>query len=402
MVCLVALHIIATDAICTSNESSALHCSHMVTPDITNDTCLNSPIPCCDISTYIKHSSFTSNTIFCFLNGTHIIDLVEIPMLRIENGSNISLIGLGGLVQHSLRDKVNEYNFTSYEDDQNITFLQSSSVIECNSPFAFIFSNITDLKLLSITIQNCGTNVTSMIMPIQGVESFPNISSVAILMIHITNLIFGNTSVQNSTGLTFDDPDGNVSSSGIQIFIDNSSAGIAGNVLYGGNVAQCNFDCSTAPHYCDPNTYASLLDILYATTTLGQNNGNQSAMISSDAIGVFHCANDSVVFDTPLPISAYPGKKVNISIITIGQLYGASPDIVTYLKCDLMSCPNPNINFGVTNCTAPSLKTTDIQPTHQYCTNYTYLVTGNSNKAYEIGVMDCQFVLQKIYLSSIT
>ena len=68
-------------------------------------------------------------------------------------------------------------------------------------------------------------------------------------------------------------------------------------------------------------------------------------MISSDAIGVFHCANDSVVFDTPLPISAYPGKKVNISIITIGQLYGASPDIVTYLKCDLMSCPNPNIHF---------------------------------------------------------
>ena len=198
MVCLVALHIIATDAICTSNESSALQCSHMVTPDITNDTCLNSPIPCCDISTYIKNSSFTSNTTFCFLNGTHIIDLVEIPILRIENGSNISLIGLGGLVQHSLRDKVNEYNFTSYEDDQNITFLQSSSVIECKSPFAFIFSNITDLKLLSITIQNCGTNVT--MMPIQGIESFPNISSVAILMIHITNLIFGNTSVQNSTG----------------------------------------------------------------------------------------------------------------------------------------------------------------------------------------------------------
>ena len=685
-------------------------------------------------------------------------------MLRIENGSNISLIGLGGLVQHSLRDKVNEYNFTSYEDDQNITFLQSPSVIECKSPFAFIFSNITDLKLLSITIQNCGTNVKNTIMPIQGNESFPNISSVAILMIHITNLIFGNTSVQNSTGygvvginmlgysqlvgssfvgnnqyvknteltkyyyqnilcndgscatpsviyvttandgmirypggnaifiynhlknssqifslnintclftlgvddsislsaynvssfiatrrmgtglgvlcldlshsvpisitntvsyrnqaliganfnfqvaykgstiallnasstkgispfggscfyhtvdhpaleydnasfisfngcifspycssgdsvsvssvrslqvvdsqifgllfssrngiisiinsslqtmnciggilsvdgnvsvsnctfngayveiinanlevedsqftncqttavsmyysslqfrgnvsftnnftpsnggalylyfstvtfqamanitflnntaqgkggaiciiddplrakcrLTFDDPDGNLSSPGIQIFIDNSSAGIAGNVLYGGNVAQCNFDCSTAPHYCDPNNYASLLDIFVATTTLGQNNGNQSAMISSDATEVVHCANDSVVFDTPLPISAYPGKKVNISIITIGQLYGASPDIVTYLKCDLISCPNPN-NCDVTNCTSLSLKTTDIQPTHQYCTNYTYLVTGNSNKAYG---MLLSLVLTRAYLGNI-
>ena len=685
-------------------------------------------------------------------------------MLMIENGSNISLIGLGGLVQLSLREKVNEYNFTSYEDDQNITFFQSSSVIECKSPFAFIFRNITDLKLLSITIQNCGTNVNNTIMPIQGNESFPNISSVAILMIHITNLIFGNTSVQNSTGygvvginmleysqlvgssfvgnnqyvkntqltkyyyqdilcndgscatpsviyvttaidgmirypggnaifiynhlknssqifslkinsclftlgvddsislsaysdftlpiagrmgtglgvlfldlshsvpinitntmsyrnqaliganfnfqgaykgstisllnasstkgispyggscfyhtvdhpalvydnasfisfngcifsphcsssgsvsvfsvrslqvidsqifgllfssrngiisiinsslqtmnciggifsvdvnvsvsnctfngayveiinanlevedsqftncqttavsmyysslqlrgnvsftnnftpsnggalylylstvifqamanitflnntalgkggaiyiiddplrkkcsLTFDDPDGNLSSPGIQIFIDNSSAGIAGNVLYGGDVDRCNFDCSTAPHYCDPNTYVSLLYIFSVTTSLGQNNGNQSAMISSDAIGVFHCVNDGAVFDTPLSISAYPGKKVNISIITIGQLYGASPDIVTYLKCDLISCPNPNINC-VTNCTTPSLKTTDIQPTHQYCTNYTYLVTGNSNKAYG---MLLSLVLTRAYLGNI-
>ncbi|KAL5474673.1 hypothetical protein EMCRGX_G026656 [Ephydatia muelleri] len=381
MVCLVALQIIATDAICTSNESSALHCSHMVTPDITNDTCLNSPIPCCDISTYIKNSSFTSNTTFCFLNGTHIIDLVENPMLRIENVSNISLIGLGSLMHHSLRDKVNEYNFTSYEDDQNITFLQSLSVIECKSPFAFIFSNITDLKLLSITIQNCGTNVT--IMPIQGIESFPNISSVAILMIHITNLIFGNTSVQNSTGY------GVV---GINML---GYSQLVGSSFVGNNQYVKNTQL-TKYYYqdilCNDGSCATP-SVIYVTTaidgmirypaSLGQNNGNESAMISSDATGVFHCVNDSVVFDTPLPISAYPGKKVNISIITIGQLNGASPDIVTYLKCNLMSCPNPNINCGVTNCTSPSLKTTDIQPTHQYCTNYTYLVTEKRNKAYD-------------------
>ena len=757
MVCLVALHIIAMDAICTSNESSALHCSHMVTPDITNDTCLNSPIPCCDISTYIKYSSFTSNTTFCFLNGTHIIDLVDYSMLMIEEVSNISLIGLGGLMQHSLQDKVNEYNFTLHEDDQNITFFQSPSVIQCKSSFAFIFNNVTNLVLQNLTIQNCGGIVTSIILPIQGNDSFPNISSVAILMIHITDLTFENNSVQNSTGygfvginmlgysqligssfignnqyikntklrkhsyqnifcndgscatpsviyvttatdvninypggnaifiynhlkmsqtssleiesclfalgvddsialsesnyvpsgdrimgtglgvllflgssyavpiniintvsyrnqagmganfnfqetyessiislsnvsstrgispwiggafyysvdhpalsydtassitfygcnfssgclsggsidvqnvrslqviecrifgqlnaccrngtilinstilqtenciggikmmyynvgvsncsfngaglissrgtadvadslftncqttaisllysllqlrgnvsftynsatlnggalylllstvifyapanitflnnsalekggaiyitdepfitkcsLTFDDPNGNLTSPGIQIFIDNSSAGIAGNILYGGNVEECNFDCSTAPHYCDPNTYISLLDILYATATIGQNNGNQSAMISSDATGVFHCVNDSAVFDTPLPISAYPGTKVNISIITIGQLHGASPDIVTYLTCFI---PNTNAN-----CTTPSLKTIDLQPTHQYCTNYTYLVTGNWNKTYS---MLLNLILASAYLGKI-
>ncbi|KAL5474677.1 hypothetical protein EMCRGX_G026660 [Ephydatia muelleri] len=133
-----------------------------------------------------------------------------------------------------------------------------------------------------------------------------------------------------------------------------------------------------------------LRDILYATTTLGQNNGNQSAMISSDATGVFHCVNDSAVFDTPLPISAYPGKKVNISIITIGQLHGASPDIVTYLTCLI---PNTNAN-----CTTPSLKTTDLQPTHLYCTNYTYLVTGNWNKTYS---MLLNLILASAYLGKI-
>ena len=753
MVCLVALHIIATDAICTSNESSALHCSHMVTPDITNDTCLNSSIPCCDISTYIKYSSFTSNTTFCFLNGTHIIDLVDYSMLMIEEVSNISLIGFGGLVQHSLRDKVNEYSFTFYEDDQSITFLQSPSIIQCKSSFAFIFNNVTNLVLQNLTIQNCGGIVTNIIMPIQGNDSFPIISSVAILMISVTNLIFENTSLQNSTGygvvginmlgysqlvgssfvgnnqyvkntqltkyyyqdilcndgscatpsviyvtasddgivhypggnaifiynhltnssqihnlkiesclftlgmddsiplktfsaftilqpfyttmgtglgillflgssysvpinitntvsyrnqawcganfnfqeanensiisllnvtstrgispwngggsfyysvdhpalsydnmssitfngcifsspcspgislvvqnvrslhvtecaifgqlygccrngiititnsvlqtanciggiqmnaynisisncifngsglisnygtadvanslftncqssavslsysslqlrgnvsftynsapsnggalylyqsnvifqavanitfinnsallrggaiyiaedsigsncsLTFDDPDGNLSVPGIQIFIANSSAGVAGNVLYGGNIERCNFDCSKAPNYCDLNWQHSLIDIINAVTTYGLNNGNWSAMISSDATGVFHCVNDTAMFDTPLPISAYPGEKIHISIITVGQRYGASPDIVTYSKCDVMSCSSFNFYCGFTKCTTPSLKPTDVQPTHQYCTNYAYQVTGNSNKA---------------------
>ena len=56
-------------------------------------------------------------------------------------------------------------------------------------------------------------------------------------------------------------------------------------------------------------------------------------MISSDATGVYYCVNDTAVFDTQVPISAYPGEKVHIPIITVGQLYGASPDIVTY--CEL-------------------------------------------------------------------
>ena len=748
MVFLAALYIISIAAICNSNESSTLNCSHMVTPNITNNTCLNFKIPCCDISTYIKNSSFKSDTMFCFLNGTHIIDLVDYAMLVIENDSNITLIGLGVLVQHSLQEKVTEYNFTPYEDDQNISFLQSTSVIQCKSPFAFIFRNVKNLNLKNMTIQDCGADVTEIIINIQGNESFPIINSIAFLMISITNLMFENISVQNSTGygfvginmigdshligssfvgnnqhvkntqltnysynnnllcsndpcetpsviyvtrandwkiihpggnaifvydyiannyqipslniesclftlglddsiplssfnsssdaslgitlgtglgvfmlqessysvpininktvsyrnqawaganfyfleayersiihlwdvkssrglspgngggfyytvevpelnttrfvmfdrcmfkpdcspgntislqnvislrvteslifgqiyaccygsisinnsvfhnvncnggiqvsyynvflsnstfngaglvshhsnvnvadstftncqstaltmyfgelwltgniyfknnsaspnggalylylafitihapanitflnnsalerggaifitddpydqycsFTFHDPDGNLSFPGITIFIDYSLAGVAGNVLYGGDIELCTFNYSQVPHYNSDSKKA----IFKATTKIGQHNGNPSAMIGSATTAVYHCVNNIAMLDAPSPISAYPGNKVNISIIAVGQLYGASSDVVTYSKCDVISCPNLKINCVVENCTNQSLKATDLQPTNQNCTNYTYLVTANRNKAYSV------------------
>ena len=200
MTCLVGLHISVTDAKCTSSESASFNCSHMVTPDNTDDTCLNSALPCCDIGTYVRNSTFKSNTTFCFMNGTHHVINVEMPLLIIENISSISLIGLGSFVQYSVQNKVSEYNFTSYVDDQYITFLESTVVIECNSTFAFVFQDIENLNVKNIAIKNCGADVTDVISSVQGNELIPHISSVAVVMFNITNLVFEYTSVQNSTG----------------------------------------------------------------------------------------------------------------------------------------------------------------------------------------------------------
>ena len=759
MASLVGLHISVTDAQCTSSESASLNCSHMVTTDITDDTCLNYTIPCCDIGTYVRKSSFKSNTTFCFMNGTHHVINAGISLLVIENVSSISLIGLGGFVQHTVKDKVNEYNFTSYNDDQNITFSESRAVIECNNTFAFVFKDIQILNVKNIAIKNCGADVTDMISSKQGNDSIPDISSAAVLVFNTTNLVFEYTSIQNSTGyglvginilhsqlngssfvgnnqylksyqlqtfiylnigcndlsckttsviyvtsandwtlqfpggnavfvynyllnsllnpkleimsslfalgiddsiplnyyqnknifppffnnrmgtglgvlvlldlpycvkfnitntvsyrnqayyganfnyqeqygssmisfqnvnstrgispwdgggfyysanfpvlfpdnkgsitvngcilstdcasgdtitflntymtiiinnsklfgttdiwtnsleantgtllvsnctvgtvncygginafyinssfsnctfngamlesyessvdiadstftncpygaitalfsqlsfsgnisfinntnssyyggavyllksnvlfnapanvtffnnsvlgrggavyieddpynqqcnFKFNDPNGTLDNPGININIDYSYANEAGNVLYGGNIQWCNVDLSLVPHYC-PSCLATqagfLIDILNATTQLGNNNGNFSAMVASDSIGVFACVNNTVVFDTQPPVATYPGKTVNISIITLGQLNGASPDYIAYSTCDT-NCAELNSDC-ISNCTSPSFS--NLQPTKQYCTNYTYQVIGRDNQAY--------------------
>ena len=192
------IHISVTDAQCTSSESSSFNCSHMVTPDITNDTCLNSSLPCCDIGTYVRNSIFKSNTTFCFMNGTH--HVINVSIALIENVSSISLIGLGDFVKYTVKDKVNEYNFTSYNDDQTITFSESRAVIECNITFAFVFKDIQILNMKNIAIKDCGADVTDIISSMQGNDSILDISSVAVLVLNITNLVFEYTSVQNSTG----------------------------------------------------------------------------------------------------------------------------------------------------------------------------------------------------------
>ena len=48
----------------------------------------------------------------------------------------------------------------------------------------------------------------------------------------------------------------------------------------------------------------------------------------------------------------------------------------------IVSCSNPNTNCEFNNCSTPSLTGEDLQPTHQYCTNYTFQLKGHRNKTY--------------------
>ena len=752
MACLVGLHISVTDAQCTSSESPSFDCTYMVTPDITDDSCLNSSLPCCNIGTYVRNSTFKSNTTFCFMNGTHHVINAGISLLVIENVFNISLIGLGGFVQHTVKDKVNEYNFTPYNDDQTIKFLESRAVIECNNTFAFVFKDIQILNMKNMVIKNCGADVTDMISSIERNESIPDISSAAVLVCSTTNLVFEYTSVQNSTGyglvginilhsqlngssfiannqyfkdtllqsynypnpnvicnditcntisviyvtsasndsllypggntlfvynslptspnltilsslfalgiddsihfnyntnpftpfvykrmgtglgvlmllnsaysvnitvtnsvsyrnqayyganfnfqenygssiisfqnvnsnrgispwdggsfyyngnfsvssihagpnivfhgctfstdcssantisvqnikrsifinqsdlfgnqwftstppengflsimnsnirtvncyggitlrdydnsiancsfngtslyplhsstniadstfansqdsaiaasfstlsfigsvnfmnntnraqyggalylyystvlfeapadvtffnnsalyrggaiyvqedpvihkciFQFNDNNGTLLDPGIHLYFDYSYAGEAGNVLYGGNIEECSVNCSLAPHYCSEGN--TILDISIAITYLGYNNGKMSDMIASDPIDVFACANDAVIFDTQPPFEAYPGQIINVSIIIVGQLNGASPSPVASYTCDT-TCADLHVhsNCTIANCSNPPLN--DVQITQRNCANYTYLVTGRDNQAY--------------------
>ena len=175
----------------------------------------------------------------------------------------------------------------------------------------------------------------------------------------------------------FNDTNGTLQDPGIHLYFDYSYAGEAGNILYGGNIEGCSVDCSLATHYCLMSN--RMLDILNATTYLGNNNGN---MISSDPFAVLACSNNTASFDIQPPVSAYPGQTRNISIITIGNLWnlGTSPSPVAYYICDTTCVDLYSPNCATENCTNPSFN--NVQQTKRYCTNYTYQVTGRDNLAY--------------------
>ena len=98
-----------------------------------------------------------------------------------------------------------------------------------------------------------------------------------------------------------------------------------------------------------------------------------TAMISSDPRSVCSCTNLTVdCYSAPGPTRVvYPGQIFNIPIIIVGQLLGASPDIVLSYTCEV-----DNHQSSLLACSIPSLDD-QFQQTRQYCTNYSYLVVGD-------------------------
>lgn len=157
-----------------------------VTPNVTTTICPGTP--CFELNTYVRNSSsyFSSDAVFIFLPGTHVLDSI----VMVANKDNIQMIGSSNLTQYSISAKVLEYHFDAYDKDSSVTYQESSTEVLCTgyNNTGFVFSNITNLSLINITFLSCGTysNLTDKIAGIHTINTY--------------NLVMEGMSIQNSTG----------------------------------------------------------------------------------------------------------------------------------------------------------------------------------------------------------
>ena len=157
-----------------------------ITPNVSTTTCPK--YPCYELKAYVQNEScyLQSNTQIIFLPGIHLLELGQV--FAVKDKYAISLIGSDNLTQHSLAEKVHQYGFDHYDEDDNITYLESSTKIMCTNSSALEFSNITELSIINITIMNCG-----QFSPTTRLKS-------GVLLINISGLSMDGVSIQNSTG----------------------------------------------------------------------------------------------------------------------------------------------------------------------------------------------------------
>ena len=130
-------------------------------------------LPCHNLSYYTADytSYFTDDTIFYFLEGTHILQ----GTLEISGVSNITLQGLGHM-----------------EQGFHETVMQSTSVIRCSdyNSSGIQFTSSSDVVLTSLTIVNCGVFYNNSYQQ----------ANVSLLFVHTYNITLEWVSVQNGSG----------------------------------------------------------------------------------------------------------------------------------------------------------------------------------------------------------
>ena len=172
------------------------------------DPCPHTNLPCHNLSYYTADyaSYFTDDTIFYFLNGTHILQ----GTLEISDVSNITLQGLSHI-----------------EQGFHETVMQSTSIIRCNdySRGGIQFTSSSDVVVISLTIANCGAfyntsyqqiNVSLLIVDTDNITlewvSIQNCSGFGLFLVNAFDLLIANSSfAQNQPFKTcFDCAGGNV------------------------------------------------------------------------------------------------------------------------------------------------------------------------------------------------
>ena len=109
-------------------------------------------------------------------------------LLLVQDKYNISLVGSANLTVHTVAEKVIEYGFDQHDEDDHITFLESSTKIVCSNQSGFAFANISYLVLANLSIVSCGQY--------NQVTSF----TAAVHLVSVLHLSMDGVSIQNSTG----------------------------------------------------------------------------------------------------------------------------------------------------------------------------------------------------------
>ena len=161
---------------------------HTYTVAPNNSMCINATNSCQVFRKYLINAKiyFQSQTEFIFLPGVHLFDLGY--LLEVHDKLNLHLVGSSNFKEHSLAENVKQYGLDPYNDDQYITYLQSTTVILCTNRSGLMFSNITNLTLSNLTLLNCGQ------------YSFLTSQIASIHISNIYNLLIEGVSVLNSTG----------------------------------------------------------------------------------------------------------------------------------------------------------------------------------------------------------
>ena len=191
--------------------------------------------------------------------------------------------------------------------------------------------------------------------------------------------IFVETQLQNSFCF-FQYSDHIKPQSKVAAFFGNK-ADIAGTVLYGGDIINCDlffYDKST-------NWFNRTFDYYSAQTG--------PSVISSEPTDVCFCGNNNTIncSQTQLTVTAYPGEKINISVVTVGQLNGVAPGI---LQIQPVENADPSTNTNLYNTSAMNCTKIAFTPVEK-----AYMINLKSFKLLNISFSDCPLGFQSLNLN---
>ena len=135
----------------------------------------------------------------------------------------------------------------------------------------------------------------------------------------------------------------------VKVTISGNKADTAGTVLFGGDISNCLLFSSNQAYRSE-----------YFNNTFDYSAQTGPSVISSEPTDVCFCDDNSTIncSQTQLTMTAYPGKEINISVVTVGQQNGVAPAILQIQPQDNAdtSADMELHNTSAMNCSTIALK----------------------------------------------